>query len=44
MLAVLRDPAASKPAPGRTPYLLSPILFPAAPPETEIFLRLIQNR
>lgn len=37
MLAVLQDPAANKPAPGRAPYLLSPILFPAAqplPPET----------
>ena len=34
MLAVLHGPAANKPAPGRAPYLLSPILFPAAPPET----------
>jgi hypothetical protein len=34
MLAVLRGPAANEPAPGRAPYLLSPILFPAAPPET----------
>jgi hypothetical protein len=38
MLAVLRDSIANTPAPGRTPYLLSPILFPTAPPlqpETE---------
>jgi hypothetical protein len=34
MLAVLRGPAANEPAPGRAPYLLSPILFPAAPPKT----------
>ena len=34
MLGVLRDPAANKPAPGRAPYLLSPIVFPADPPET----------
>ena len=34
MLAVLHDSAANKPAPGRAPYLLSPILFPAAPPGT----------
>ncbi|TCO55878.1 helix-turn-helix domain-containing protein [Actinocrispum wychmicini] len=32
MLEVLRDSLANKPAPGRTPYLLSPILFPAAQP------------
>jgi DNA-binding transcriptional ArsR family regulator len=32
VLAALRDPAANKPAPGRIPYLLSPILFPAAQP------------
>jgi hypothetical protein len=32
MLGVLRDPAANKPAPGRAPYLLSPILFPTAQP------------
>nr|WP_264086357.1 helix-turn-helix domain-containing protein [Amycolatopsis lexingtonensis] len=30
MLGVLRDFAAEGPAPGRVPYLLSPILFPAA--------------
>jgi hypothetical protein len=30
VLAVLRDSAANQPAPGRAPYLLSPILFPAA--------------
>jgi hypothetical protein len=29
MLAVLHDSTANKPAPGRAPYLLSPILFPA---------------
>jgi DNA-binding transcriptional ArsR family regulator len=34
VLAALRDPAANEPAPGRVPYLISPILFPAAPPET----------
>jgi DNA-binding transcriptional ArsR family regulator len=34
MLAVLHDLAANEPAPGRAPYLLSPILFPTAPPET----------
>jgi DNA-binding transcriptional ArsR family regulator len=34
MLAVLHDSTANKPAPGRAPYLLSPILFPAVPPET----------
>jgi DNA-binding transcriptional ArsR family regulator len=34
VLAALREPAANKPAPGRTPYLLSPILFPVAPTET----------
>ena len=34
MLAVLRGPAANEPAPGRAPYLLSPILFPAAAQET----------
>ena len=32
MLGVLRDSAASQPAPGRAPYLLSPILFPTAQP------------
>jgi DNA-binding transcriptional ArsR family regulator len=32
MLEVLRHSVANKPAPGRTPYLLSPILFPTAPP------------
>jgi DNA-binding transcriptional ArsR family regulator len=32
MLGVLRDSAANQPAPGRAPYLLSPVLFPAAPP------------
>ena len=32
MLVVLRDSAASKPGPGRSPYLLSPILFPIAQP------------
>lgn len=34
MLAVLHDSAANEPAPGRAPYLLSPVLFPAAQPET----------
>jgi DNA-binding transcriptional ArsR family regulator len=37
MLGVLHDSAANEPAPGRAPYLLSPILFPATqplPPET----------
>src|SRR5271169_1717757 len=29
---VLQDPDASKPAPGRASYLLSPILFPTAQP------------
>lgn len=33
VLAVVRDSAANEPAPGRAPYLLSPVLFPAAPPE-----------
>ncbi|MGH3245633.1 MAG: helix-turn-helix domain-containing protein [Trebonia sp.] len=32
MLEVLRDSVANEPAPGRAPYLLSPILFPAAQP------------
>jgi DNA-binding transcriptional ArsR family regulator len=32
MLGVLRDSTANGPAPGRAPYLLSPILFPTAPP------------
>ena len=32
MLEILRDSVANEPAPGRTPYLLSPILFPTAPP------------
>jgi len=32
LLVDLRKAAANKPAPGRAPYLLSPILFPAAPP------------
>jgi DNA-binding transcriptional ArsR family regulator len=32
VLAALQSSAANKPAPGRAPYLLSPILFPAAPP------------
>jgi len=32
ILGVLRDSVANKPAPGRAPYLLSPILFPAAQP------------
>jgi hypothetical protein len=38
MLKVLRSSVANKPAPGRAPYLLSPILFPTAQPprpETE---------
>ncbi len=35
MLEVLRDPVAKKPAPGRVPYLLSPILFPAGGPLDE---------
>jgi DNA-binding transcriptional ArsR family regulator len=34
VLAALPDQAANKPAPGRAPYLLSPILFPIAPTET----------
>jgi hypothetical protein len=34
MLAVLLGPAANEPASGRAPYLLSPVLFPAAPPES----------
>lgn len=34
MLAVLRDSATNTPTPSRAPYLLSPILFPAAQPET----------
>jgi DNA-binding transcriptional ArsR family regulator len=34
LLAVLHEPAANEPAPGRAPYLLSPVLFPAAPPDT----------
>jgi DNA-binding transcriptional ArsR family regulator len=33
MLEVLRESVANKPAPGRAPYLLSPILFPTAQPE-----------
>ena len=32
MLEVLQNPLANQPAPGRAPYLLSPILFPTAPP------------
>ena len=32
MLGVLRDSVANQPTPGRAPYLLSPILFPAAQP------------
>jgi DNA-binding transcriptional ArsR family regulator len=32
MLGALRGRAANKPAPGRAPYLLSPILFPAGQP------------
>ena len=32
MLGVLRDSVANKPAPGRAPYLLSPILFPTTQP------------
>ena len=32
VLGVLRDSATNEPAPGRTPYLLSPILFPIAQP------------
>jgi DNA-binding transcriptional ArsR family regulator len=32
MLGVLRKLAADEPGPGRVPYLLSPILFPTAPP------------
>ncbi|QYC40194.1 hypothetical protein Nocox_12880 [Nonomuraea coxensis DSM 45129] len=32
LLAVLRDRLANTPAPGRTPYLLSAILFPAERP------------
>ncbi|WP_037368402.1 helix-turn-helix domain-containing protein [Amycolatopsis orientalis] len=31
MLDVLRDSVGNEPAPGRVPYLLSPVLFPAAP-------------
>ena len=34
VLAVLGDLTANEPAPGRAPYLLSPIIFPAAPPGT----------
>ena len=34
LLGILHDPAANTPARGRAPYLLSPILFPAAPPGT----------
>jgi hypothetical protein len=30
MAEVLRDAVANEPAPGRAPYLLSPILFPTA--------------
>ncbi|MFC0429854.1 helix-turn-helix domain-containing protein [Kutzneria buriramensis] len=32
MREVLRESVANEPAPGRAPYLLSPILFPTAPP------------
>jgi DNA-binding transcriptional ArsR family regulator len=32
MLEVLRNSSTNKPAPGRAPYLLSPILFPTAQP------------
>jgi DNA-binding transcriptional ArsR family regulator len=32
MLEVLHDSVANQPAPGRAPYLLSPILFPTAQP------------
>lgn len=32
MLGILRDSVDNKPAPGRAPYLLSPILFPTAQP------------
>ncbi|MFB9358022.1 helix-turn-helix domain-containing protein [Actinoplanes nipponensis] len=32
LLEVLREAFAHEPAPGRRPYLLSPILFPTAPP------------
>ncbi|WP_133849264.1 helix-turn-helix domain-containing protein [Labedaea rhizosphaerae] len=32
MLEVMRDLVANKPTPGRAPYLLSPILFPAGQP------------
>jgi hypothetical protein len=35
LLGILHDPAANKPARGRAPYLLSPILFPTALPGTE---------
>ena len=35
MLGVLRDPITNKPAPGRAPYLLSPILFPTMQPVPE---------
>ncbi len=35
VLGVLRDSIANKPTPGRTPYLLSPILFPTAQPLPE---------
>jgi DNA-binding transcriptional ArsR family regulator len=31
LLAVLRESVGNEPAPGRTPYLLSPMLFPTAP-------------
>ena len=32
VLSVLRDSVANKPAPGRSPYLLSPIMFPSGEP------------
>jgi hypothetical protein len=32
MLGVLQDSLANTPAPGRAPYLLSPVLFPIAQP------------
>ena len=35
MLVVLRRSVANKPAPGRAPYLLSPVLFPAAFPAAQ---------
>jgi hypothetical protein len=31
MLTILQPRLANQPAPGRAPYLLSPILFPAGP-------------